>query len=188
MCFKNIDTSHKLYPTLVSVFWSRIHPLLQQLTMMINRLLDRLIKMQKKIKLIAVAVLSAVGLSTTLAQTDSYDPLLTVKEIMNGLITPTTTTIWGAYQLESDAQWQEVRNAALSVIAAGNLLQLGGSGEGESAMAAEADWRIYNLQMIDAARQVIVATNNKDEEALSAAGNDALYPPCESCHQQYQVR
>ena len=155
---------------------------------LLDRLINRLIKMQKKIKLIAVAVLSAVGLSTTFAQTDSYEPLLTVKEIMNGLITPTTTTIWGAYQLESDAQWQEVRNAALSVIAAGNLLQLGGSGEGESAMAAEADWRSYNQQMIDAARKVIIATNNKDEEALSAAGNDALYPPCESCHQQYQAR
>jgi len=152
--------------------------------------------MQKKIKLIAVAVLSAVGLSASFAQTDSHEPLLTVKEIMNGLITPTTATIWGAYQLESDAQWQEIRNAALSVIAAGNLLQLGGSGEGESAMAAEADWRSYNQLMIDAARQVIgnaarqviAATNSKDEEALSAAGNDALYPPCESCHQQYQAR
>lgn len=77
-----------------------------------------------------MAVLSAVGLSASFAQTDSHEPLLTVKEIMNGLITPTTATIWGAYQLESDAQWQEIRNAALSVIAAGNLLQLGGSGEG----------------------------------------------------------
>ena len=124
----------------------------------------------------------------SLAQTDEQRPLLTVKEIMNGLITPTTTTIWGAYQLETDVQWQEVRNAALSVIAAGNLLQFGGAGEGEVATAAETDWKTYNQQMIEAARLVILATDNKDEEALSAAGNDALYPPCESCHQQYQAR
>ena len=79
MCFKNIDTSHKLYSTLVPICWARIRLLLQQLTMMIrsellDRLIDRLIKMQKKIKLIAVAVLSAVGLSASFAQTDSHEP------------------------------------------------------------------------------------------------------------------
>jgi cytochrome c556 len=104
------------------------------------------------------------------------------------LITPATTTIWGAYQLETDAQWQEVRNAALSVIAAGNLLQFGGAGEGEAATAVKAGWKTYNQQMIEAAKLVILAADNKDEEALSVAGNDALYPSCESCHQQYQAR
>lgn len=113
-------------------------------------------------------------------------PLLTVKQVMNGLITPTTATIWGAYQLETGAQWQEVENAALAVIGAGNLLALGGAGEGETAQAAEADWQRFNTQMIDAARQVLTAVAARDEEALFNAGNDALYPPCESCHQQYQ--
>ena len=144
--------------------------------------------MNKKFTIVAVSLFSLLCLSVSLAQTDEKRPLLTVKEIMNGLITPTTTTIWGAYQLETDVQWHEVRNAGLSVIAAGNLLQLGGAGEGEVATAAETDWKTYNQQMIEAARLVILATDNKDEEALSAAGNDALYPPCESCHQQYQAR
>ena len=144
--------------------------------------------MKKKLTIAAASLFSVLCLSVSLAQTDEYQPLLSVKEIMNGLITPTTTTIWGAYQLETDAQWQEVRNAALSVIAAGNLLQVGGAGEDEVETAAEADWQSYNQQMIEAARLVVAAADNKDEEALSAAGNDALYPPCESCHQQYQAR
>lgn len=144
--------------------------------------------MKNKFGLISVGFFSLLCLSVSVAQTSEHQPLLSVKEIMNGLITPTTTTIWGAYQLETEAQWQEVRNAALSVIAAGNLLQLGGAGEGEADKAAESDWQNYNQQMIAAARLVLVATENKDEEALSAAGNDALYPPCESCHQQYQQR
>jgi len=144
--------------------------------------------MKKKLTIITVSLFSLLCLSVSLAQTDERQPLLSVKEIMNGLITPTTTTIWGAYQLETDAQWQEVRNAALSVIAAGNLLQFGGAGEGEVETATEANWKTYNRQMIEAARLVIVAADSKDEEALSAAGNDALYPPCESCHQQYQTR
>ncbi len=144
--------------------------------------------MKKKIMIIAVSLFSLLCLSVSLAQTDERRSLLSVKEIMNGLITPTTTIIWGAYQLETDVQWQEVKNAALSVIAAGNLLQFGGAGEGEAAAAVEADWKTYNQQMIEAARLVMLAADNKDEEALSAAGNDALYPPCESCHQQYQAR
>ncbi|MDA1371811.1 MAG: hypothetical protein O2971_13760 [Proteobacteria bacterium] len=130
---------------------------------------------------------------TMLAQTaqlqDNTDqPLLTVKQIMSAIITPPTSTIWGAYQLQSDAQWQEVENAALTVIAAGNLLAMGGAGEGEQKTATEADWQTFNRQMISAARQVITAVQLRDEAALSNAGNDALYPPCESCHQVYQTR
>ncbi len=144
--------------------------------------------MKKSYRVIGVGLLGIFCLSVGFAQSSAQQPLLTVKEIMNAIITPTTATIWGAYQLETDAQWQEVRNAALSVIAAGNLLQSGGAGAGEADRAGESDWQNYNQQMIDAARQVIAATQSKDEEALAAVGNDALYPPCESCHQQYQTR
>ena len=81
---------------------------------------------------------------------DESQPLLTVKEIMNAIITPATTTIWGAYQLETDAEWLEIQNAALRVIAAGDLLASGGAGSGEQETASEADWRSYNNTMIAA--------------------------------------
>lgn len=120
------------------------------------------------------------------AQTTASAPQLTVKQVMNALITPMTTTIWGAYELKTDAEWLAVENAAFGVIAAGNLLAAGGAGEQETLMAQEADWQNYNQQMIAAAQAVLAAVSQKNEEALSAAGNDALYPPCESCHQKYQ--
>ena len=120
------------------------------------------------------------------AQTITAAPLLTVKQVMNALITPMTTTIWGAYELKTEAEWLAVENAALGVIAAGNLLAAGGAGGEETLLAQEADWQNYNQQMIAAARAVLEAVSQKDEAALSAAGNDALYPPCESCHQKYQ--
>jgi len=41
--------------------------------------------------------------------------------------------------------------------------------------------------MMSAARAVIAAVAARDEEALFNAGNDQLYPPCESCHQRYQM-
>ena len=115
-------------------------------------------------------------------------PMLTVKEIMNSIITPTTAVIWGAYELESESEWQDVRNAAISVIGAGNLLAMGGSAQGELLMANDAEWQDFNSQMIEAARDVIAAVDEKDEEALFTIGNDNLYPPCESCHQRYQTR
>ena len=118
----------------------------------------------------------------------SVAPILTVKEIMNAMITPTTATIWGAYELESDSEWQEVKNAAISVIGAGNLLSMGGSAQGEALFAREAEWQQFNSQMIEAAQEIITAVDGRDEEALFTIGNDKLYPPCESCHQRYQAR
>jgi cytochrome c556 len=115
-------------------------------------------------------------------------PMLTVKQLMNALLTPATNTIWGAYQLETQAQWQEVENAALTVIAAAELLAAGGALEADQASAAEADWQAWNNDMIAAAEQVLNAVQEQDEQAVSEAGNNALYPPCESCHQQYQQR
>ena len=125
----------------------------------------------------------------TFSQTgNSVAPILSVKEIMNAMITPTTATIWGAYELESDSEWQEVKNAAISVIGAGNLLFMGGSAQGEALLAREAEWQQFNRQMIEAAQEVITAVDRRDEEALFTIGNDKLYPPCESCHQRYQAR
>lgn len=142
---------------------------------------------KKTIVISGIVAILASGAALAQHNEDSA-PLLTVKQIMNALITPTTTTIWGAYQLQTEAEWQEVANAALAVIGAGDLLSAGGAGAGEQALASQENWQRYNNQMIAAARQVLTAVEQRDEEALSAAGNDALYPPCESCHQEYQQR
>ena len=128
----------------------------------------------------------AILVSVSAGLADELTPELSVKEIMNSIVTPATNTIWGAYQLETESQWQEVGHAATAVIAAANLLMLGGTGEGETEIAGEAEWQLYNQQLLAAARQVLVAVNKRDENALSQVGNDALYPPCESCHQAYQ--
>tara|TARA_B100001029_G_scaffold78601_1_gene64379 strand:- start:122 stop:541 length:420 start_codon:yes stop_codon:yes gene_type:complete len=133
-----------------------------------------------------VALFFLSGLTFSQSE-NSVGPMLSVKEIMNSLITPTTAVIWGAYELESDSEWQDIKNAAISVIGAGNLLAMGGSAQDEL-LAQEAEWQEFNSQMIEAAREVIAAVNQKDEEALFMIGNDKLYPPCESCHQQYQTR
>ncbi len=132
------------------------------------------------------AGLIAILMSVSASVADELTPELSVKEIMNSIVTPATNTIWGAYQLETESQWQEVGRAAMAVVGAANLLMLGGTGEGEGEIAGEAEWQRFNQQLLAAARQVLVAVGERDENALSQVGNDALYPPCESCHQAYQ--
>ena len=128
----------------------------------------------------------AILMSVSAGLADELAPELSVKEVMNSIVTPATNTIWGAYQLETESQWQEVGHAATAVIGAANLLMLGGTGEGEAEIAGEAEWQLYNQQLLAAAQQVLLAVDKRDENALSQVGNDALYPPCESCHQAYQ--
>jgi len=132
------------------------------------------------------AGLIAISMSVSASVADEVSPELSVKEIMNSIVTPATNTIWGAYQLETESQWQEVGRAATAVIGAANLLMLGGTGEGEAEIAGEAAWQRFNQQLLAAAGQVLVAVDKRDEKVLSQVGNDALYPPCESCHQAYQ--
>ncbi|MFK7864974.1 MAG: hypothetical protein AB8B95_12205 [Pseudohongiellaceae bacterium] len=114
------------------------------------------------------------------------EPILSIKQLMNGIVTPATNTIWGAYQLDTPAQWQEVEEAAIAVIAAGNLMQSGGADKGEKAVAEQQLWQNYTQQMISAASNVLTAVEQRNESVLSQVGNDELYPPCESCHQEYQ--
>jgi hypothetical protein len=116
------------------------------------------------------------------------EPRLSVKQIMNGIITPSTATIWGAYDLKTDAQWEEVKDAAQAVINAGAMLESGGAGSGEMEFAAQPQWQEFNQQMVAAARRVLQAANAKEEALLAMVGNDDLYPPCESCHQVYQTK
>ena len=132
------------------------------------------------------AGLIAILMSVSAGMADELTPELSVKEIMNSIVTPATNTIWGAYQLETESQWQEVARAATAVVGAANLLMLGGTGEGEAEIASEAEWQHFNQQLLAAARQILLAVDKRDESVLSQVGNDALYPPCESCHQTYQ--
>lgn len=119
------------------------------------------------------------------ARTES---LLSVKQVMTAIVVPMTNVIWRAQDIETDAQWQALENAALSIIAAGNLTARGGSGSHDNSWAAETDWQQNNDAMIAAAREAIAVIKKKDLDALSEVGNNLLYPPCENCHARYLQR
>lgn len=129
----------------------------------------------KRIVRIAVGItLAGIMVGVTAQEED-----LTVSQIMTAIITPMTNTLWGAYDIQEESQWQALENAALTIVAAGTLLKTTGPDTDNQ------EWKDYNQQMVAAARAALVAIGNRDEEALSSAGNDQLYPPCESCHQRF---
>jgi len=111
--------------------------------------------------------------------------LVTIKDLMEQTITPATNTIWGAYEPPSEeAQWKQLEEAAVTLLAAANLVALGGSGPMDDEWAKDPAWKAFNQIMIDAGVDALAAVRARDHDALLAAG-DVLYPPCEGCHQQF---
>lgn len=137
--------------------------------------------MTRATRILALCGLSLLACASAWPQTSMK--ALSVKEIMTTVIAPATTALWGASNVQTDAQWQELEQAAQQVIEAGTEIADGAGSH--DAVAVNADWQASADEMIAAARSVLAAIQKRDEEALFNAGNDQLYPPCESCHAQY---
>ncbi len=132
--------------------------------------------------------MSALVLLTAAPAWTQPDPGLNIREVMLSVIAPMTNKLWAASDIRSDEQWLELEQAAMTVIAAGTVVAQGGPDGAYSEQAKNADWQEYTQQMMAAARQAVRAIQNHDEAALFAAGNEALYPPCENCHASYLPR
>ncbi len=112
-------------------------------------------------------------------------PLVTIKELMEKTITPATNTLWAAYEPPtSEEQWLALEEAAITLLAAANVVALGGTGPMDMQWAKEPAWRAYNEAMTNAGFDALEAIRARDHDALLAAG-DVLYPPCEGCHLQF---
>jgi len=138
-----------------------------------NRMLTLLLAMPAVAGLLGA--LSGPAAGETPAQT------LTIREIMESVITPASDTLWAAENPQSDEEWRALEHAAIATIAAATLVAQGGAGPEDDAWASKAEWRAFNDVMLLAARDALAAIRARDLDALFAA-NDALYPPCEGCH------
>lgn len=107
-----------------------------------------------------------------------------VNEIMIEQITPATNTIWGIEEPQTDADWQVFIDAANVVIETSKTIKLGGAGPNDKSWAADPTWQAFADRLIDAGIDARAAAENKDLDAMFAAG-DLLYPPCEECHTKF---
>ncbi|MEJ8567698.1 hypothetical protein [Elongatibacter sediminis] len=137
---------------------------------------------------IVIVLLASATLTTFGPASAQAADTQTVKDIMTQQVVPASDTIWGASELATDAEWKPVGDAARVLVKAGESLSGGGASEVEQAWIAQPEWQAFNQQMIDAARQILIAVEQRDEEALFNIGNDALYPPCAGCHERYMPK
>jgi hypothetical protein len=131
-----------------------------------------------------ITILFIILLGSSLEVYAQEAPNVSIKEVMESLITPVTNVLWGANDPQTDEEWQVLEDAAISVIASGAVINLGGTGPQDNAWAQDPVWRAFTKVMTDAGEDALKAIRDRNIDALFEAGN-VLYPPCEGCHLQF---
>lgn len=125
----------------------------------------------------------------------AFDTSVDTRQLMSWMIDPSSKVVFGAVativteqgeqnvQPRTDEEWNNVRNNAVILLEAGNLLMLEGRARSSQIQDA-ADWNAKARAMSTAARTAMDATDAKDPEALFSASGD-IYQTCTDCHAKY---
>ncbi|GFE82336.1 hypothetical protein GCM10011487_43360 [Steroidobacter agaridevorans] len=102
------------------------------------------------------------------------------RQVMLAITIPASETVFNAAAEPptTDEQWVSVERAALALAESGNLLLIPGRA------VDEGEWSRFSHMLIDTAAQAYAASQAKDIEGVSEAGN-AIYEACEGCHKKY---
>lgn len=137
---------------------------------------------------VAAAVLTLSGCRSG-AEPPPFKPVADTKLLMAALMDPQADIIWGAVgtiidaagehhiKPQNDAEWTNVRNAAVAVTESGNLLMM-------VPRAKDAEWMRLSQALVDTAAQAIKAADAKDTEQLFDVGAE-IYAVCTNCHVKY---
>lgn len=176
-----------------------------------------------KISLISF-LLALAGCASTQPKQDAQKPADvpaeyrltgTVKDIMDALVDPGSDYIWDSVETvvsakgveekapRTDEEWKQVRNHAIMLLEATNLLQMPGrhvANPGEKANDPNVElapeqieaaiakdrgaWIKYAHGLHDATMKTLQAAEAKDKDKLLDVGND-IDEACEQCHLQY---
>jgi hypothetical protein len=116
------------------------------------------------------------------AQSGSFPPTATMKQLMLDLIYPASNDILlliyrGGPQDENE--WAAVRRNAVTLAESGNLLMMPGR------MIDQGDWMKHVRLLVDAGTAAYKAAEAKNVQALAAVAGP-LDASCTSCHKQYR--
>ena len=136
----------------------------------------------------STALVAGILVETLLAQPPTGaapEPTMPIKQLMETTITDASNAIWNAYDPpSSEDQWKALEEAALKLIEAAKITAVGGTGPMDNEWAKQPAWQPFDSAMLAASEAALAAIRAKDHTALLAA-SDALYPPCEGCHLQF---
>jgi cytochrome c556 len=114
---------------------------------------------------------------------------LSVNQLMVTTVDNAGHVLWDAeneqFRPKSDADWLEIEDHAVQLVAAATLIQLPGTGPSDAVWARQANWRTDAQAMGDAAMLALEAAKRKNLDELVEA-NGALVKSCESCHEAFK--
>jgi hypothetical protein len=140
-------------------------------------------------------LLPVLGVSALLASCGGPTPppfktVVDTKLLMQAVVDPSADAIWDSvktidtkegsqdFRPRTDEEWTAVRNAAITVAEAGNLLMM-------VPRAKDGDeWMKRAQEMIDTGEAAIRAAESRNAEKLFTVGGD-IYESCSNCHRQY---
>lgn len=139
---------------------------------------------------LVAAALAASACSNGNSQLPPFKPIVDTGSLMESFIEPSADVIWlsvgtivsaaGEEHIrpKTDEEWTKVKNAAVAVSEAGNLLMM-------EPRARDADeWMRLSKAMIDTGAEAIKAAEAKDPDAVFEAGAQ-IYAVCSNCHAKY---
>ena len=119
-----------------------------------------------------------------------FKPIADVKQLMQGPIDPSADAIWDATgwidtaagteerRPKNQAEWDAVRNSAITLTEAGNLLMMAPRAKDGG------EWMKRSQELIDTGFAAWKAAEAKNVDALFTVGGD-IYEACSHCHQEY---
>jgi hypothetical protein len=115
-----------------------------------------------------------------MAQAPTYQPVGTVRQIMLGIVKPTSDIIFSVpgKPPKTDEEWAAVQNAALMLAETGNLLMMPGRSKDNG------EWMKNAKDLVSTSAAIFKFANAKDAKTLEDLG-DKLDENCESCHGKY---
>jgi hypothetical protein len=119
-----------------------------------------------------------------------FNPVVDTKLLMQAVVVPNADAIWDAVKSidtkegsqeirpKTEEQWTAVRNAAITVAEAGNLLMLVPRAKDGG------EWMKRAQEMVNTGEEAIRAAEAKNADRLFTVGGD-IYESCSNCHRQY---
>lgn len=143
------------------------------------------------IGLVIAAARSAREAPAAAAPAVTVESVATVRQIMKGIVDPSAKKVFNAVSTivgpegvvehvpTTDEEWEDVGNSAAALIESGNLMLMGNRAVDQD------EWVTMTRAMIDAGRQVLRATEEKNSDKVFELG-EPLNASCDSCHAKYR--
>ena len=138
-----------------------------------------------------IAAAAAGGaLALYLRPAPPFEPVAEVSQIMKGTVGPSSDVVFGAVEIdldakgtherkpETDAQWEAVRNSAITLMETGNLLMMPGRARDRGV------WMEQSRALVEAGALAAKAAEAKNARALLDAGH-SINLSCDGCHNRY---